>query len=132
MHTPQRAGFTLIELLIVVVVIGILAAIAIPKYSSARQKAYLASVQSDLTNLATQQEVYESDYQSYASNIAELSDFHPSQGVNITITDASGTGWAATAYHSALAGKQCGIFIGSAPASDASPATSSGVVACQE
>ena len=54
----DKKGFTLIELLIVVVIIGILAAIAIPKFSSTRERAYFCAMKSDLKNLATQQEMY--------------------------------------------------------------------------
>jgi prepilin-type N-terminal cleavage/methylation domain-containing protein len=54
----KRKGFTLIELLIVVVIIGILAAIAIPKFSATREKAYISAMKSDLGNLSTQQDVY--------------------------------------------------------------------------
>ena len=57
----NRKGFTLIELLIVVVIIGILAAIAIPKFASTKEKAYLASMKTDLRNLATAQEAYAAD-----------------------------------------------------------------------
>jgi prepilin-type N-terminal cleavage/methylation domain-containing protein len=53
-----RQGFTLVELVIVVVVIGILATIAIPKFSSTREKSFVAAVRSDLRNLASQQEIY--------------------------------------------------------------------------
>lgn len=126
----HRDGFTLIELLIVVVVIGILAAIAIPKFSAAREKAYLASVTADLKNLATHQDLYQSDYQVYASDVADLTDLTPSEGITITINEADGTGWAATAYHTALAGRPCGIFYGSASASGAAPATQTGLVTC--
>src|SRR6266487_4970400 len=54
----NRKGFTLIELLIVVVIIGILAAIAIPKFANTKEKAYLASMKSDLRNLITAEEAY--------------------------------------------------------------------------
>ncbi len=54
--SKNKKGFTLIELLIVVVIIGILAAIAIPKFANTKEKAYVASMKSDLRNMATAQE----------------------------------------------------------------------------
>src|SRR5438552_11516796 len=63
----NRKGFTLIELLIVVVIIGILAAIAIPKFANTKEKAYLASLKSDLRNLVTAEEAYFADSIKYTT-----------------------------------------------------------------
>ena len=125
----RRGGFTLIELIIVVVVIGILATIAIPKFSQMRTKSYIAAVTSDLKNAASQQEIYLSNEYVYAGDVANL-DMLLTDAVTITINEATGTGWAATATHSGLAGQQCGIFFGDATASNAGPATTPGAVQC--
>ncbi|HEY8258359.1 MAG TPA: prepilin-type N-terminal cleavage/methylation domain-containing protein, partial [Gemmatimonadales bacterium] len=66
----NRKGFTLIELLIVVVIIGILAAIAIPKFANTKEKAVLAGMKSDLRNLVTAQEAFFSDNQTYGTGLA--------------------------------------------------------------
>ena len=127
--TGSRNGFTLIELLIVVVVIGILATIAIPKFSQMRTKSYIAAVTSDLKNTASQQEIYLSNQYAYAGAVSDL-DLLLTDAVTITINEATGTGWAATGTHSGLAGQQCGIFFGDATASNATPATTPGTVQC--
>lgn len=129
MNTPNRRGFTLIELLIVVVVIGILATIAIPKFSSMRTKSYIAAVTSDLKNFASQQELYLANQYSYAPDAVTLG-MTMTDNVTITVNEATGTGWAATGTHSGLAGAQCGIYFGNAAASGATPATQPGTVIC--
>ncbi len=111
----NRKGFTLIELLIVVVIIGILAAIALPKFGQTRERAYYTTMTADLSNLRSAQEMY---YQTtgnfnYASSMSDL-DFAPSNGVTITIDGSSDNlAWAATATHSALGGSVgCAIVYG--------------------
>jgi prepilin-type N-terminal cleavage/methylation domain-containing protein len=128
---PRRAGFTLVELLVVMVIVGILAAVAIPKYSRARERSFIAAVTSDPKNLASQEEVYHSDYEIYAADASELTGYTTTQGVTVTVTEATGTGWAATGVHATLPGRQCGIYFGSASQANGTPATVPGTVACQ-
>ena len=116
----MKKGFTLIELLIVVVIIGILAAIAIPKFASTKDKAYVAAMKSDLRNLATYEEQYAADqngayFSGVATNAAALNGFTPSQNVTVTATAVTGPppSWTATAVHS-LSGKLCNFGVSTA------------------
>jgi type IV pilus assembly protein PilA len=61
----SKSGFTLIELLIVVAIIGILAAVAIPQFATYRAKAYNSAAQSDMRNLKSILESYHYDFDSY-------------------------------------------------------------------
>jgi type IV pilus assembly protein PilA len=65
----SNKGFTLIELLIVVAIIGILAAIAIPQFSAYRAKAYNSAAQSDLKNMKTGMEAFMADNQQYPDGL---------------------------------------------------------------
>ena len=106
-----NTSFTLVELVVVVVVIGILAAIAIPRLSGDRHAAYFAAMRADLTNLAEQQEIYYAEKHVYASD-ATLLDFVASEYVTVTIT-ASADGWSASSSHSALVPAEgCSIYYG--------------------
>ncbi len=122
MKRTTRKGFTLIELLIVVVIIGILAAIAIPKFANTKEKAYVASMKSDLRNLVTAQEAYFSDNNSmYAASTTNLgTNYKPSTGITVTISGATGTGWAATASSVSTA-KTCNITLGSGSTQEGDP-----------
>jgi type II secretion system protein G len=125
-------GFTLIELLIVVVIIGILAAIAIPKFGATKDKAYIAAVKSDLRNLGTAQESYFADNVVYASSTTALGALYSSSaGVTVTVTSTvPGTGWAATAVHSSLPSKPCATFAGTGTAAPAPTPTVEGEIKC--
>jgi prepilin-type N-terminal cleavage/methylation domain-containing protein len=120
-------GFTLIELLIVVVIIGILAAIAIPKFGATKNKAYVAAMKSDLRNLVTAEESYFSDNMVYTTTLATTV-FSPTAGVTVTIALGT-TGWAATAAHSQVPGKPCYI-IGGGNTTANSLAVTEGEVKC--
>ena len=106
----NRKGFTLIELLIVVVIIGILAAIAIPKFANTKSKAYMTAMKSDLRNMVTAEEAFFSDSSKYSTSLTAIN-FKQSTGVNApTITTGAGF-WSATVSHSQLPSTTCAIAV---------------------
>ena len=121
-------GFTLIELLIVVVIIGILAAVAIPKFQSTKGKANAATLKSDLRNLATAQEAYFYENFTYTTSTAALN-VSLSTGVTITWGTVNGTGWAAKITHPLAYPIECAMYIGAVP--PLPPATVEGQLLCQ-
>ena len=106
----NRKGFTLIELLIVVVIIGILAAIAIPKFANTKEKAYLASMKSDLRNLITAEEAYFADSVKYTSNLGTA--YNTTSGVVGPTINVTANGFTATVSHTTTT-KTCAVYVGS-------------------
>ena len=102
----NNKGFTLIELLIVVVIIGILAAIAIPRFASTKGKAFDAAAKTDLRNAMTAQEAYFSDNQEYTAVLGDL-DVVPSTGVTLTVTSGDATGYVMEAEHASSDNSYC-------------------------
>src|SRR6266700_2859747 len=109
----NRKGFTLIELLTVVVIIGILAAIAIPKFANTKLKAYLAEMKSDLRNLVTAEEAYFADSIKYSTTIgAGGVTFSQSTGNTLPAITLTADGWTANITNVNTT-KTCSIYIGS-------------------
>ncbi len=102
----NRKGFTLIELLIVVVIIGILAAIAIPKFGESRERAYVSAMQSDMNQLRTAMEMC---YQDSAFTYVGCDDtlIQGSTGVALVVAGQSATTYTIAATHSATANWTC-------------------------
>jgi type IV pilus assembly protein PilA len=126
----SHKGFTLIELLIVVVIIGLLAAIAIPKFANTKEKAVVSAMRSDLRNLATAQEGYWVENRTYYGLAIPNAGFsyQPSTGVTVTVEYASDAGWSARATALPLTVEQCVIFYGVTP--PIPPASADAAVAC--
>ena len=129
-----REGFTLIELLIVITIIGILAAIALPKFNRVRERAHFKAMMSDMRNLQAQQELYfakPANNFNYAPNVPALQPlFVTSEGVDIVITESTPAGWAATSAHGAMVATSiCAVFVGTV-ATVPAPALTPGVIMC--
>ena len=137
--SPRRQhlqpGFTLIELLIVIVIIGILAAIAIPKFNNTKRRANRSAGIADLRNLATAQEGFYADSDRYGA-LADTAvmRFALSRGNTALVIALTGAppgsgGWNASL--AAAGGSTCGIFVGTAPAPAGMPGgTPDGVPVC--
>lgn len=110
-----RRGFTLIELLVVVVIIGILAAIAIPKFSATKDKSRMASVKSDLRNTMTAEEAYFADFSTFGdlTQLQNNTNYSLSQGNTGTVTPVA-TGYTATISNSTITSgiTQCTVTSG--------------------
>lgn len=126
----RRVGFTLIELLIAIVIVAILASIAINLFWRAKDRGLRSSLESDLRNVAVQQELYFERNGLYAAVPTDIPGYAVSPGVVITFNYAANNGWGGVASHANLPGTNCGLLVGEAPAGSAGPAVNVGVVTC--
>jgi len=96
------AGFTLVEIMIVISIIAILAAVAIPQFAKYREKSMDAAAKSALRNLAVAQESYYYYNNTYTSNRGHLTNINGwtvESNVNVSIKAANKSSWSATAWH---------------------------------
>ena len=108
--TQNRKGFTLIEVVVVAVVIGVLAAVAVPRLAASKDKAYVAAMKADLHTIAIYEEQFAADnhgqyFSGTATSDAPLNGFTPSKDVTMTLVAFNILGsqladWTATVKHS--------------------------------
>jgi len=99
--TNAPKGFTLIELMIVIAIIGILAAIAIPQFDAYRKKGFNSGAIWDVKNAATAQEAYYIDYRAYTSNLSQLNGYGLSSTEDVILNiDGNNDAYTLVSYHS--------------------------------
>ena len=101
MDALKNEGFTLIELMIVIAIIGILAAIAVPQFNAYRLRGYNVGGVADVKNASIAQEAYYDDNKTYTSDLANLTSygFRQTQEVTVSVT-GNDNAYTITAYHS--------------------------------
>ncbi|MGH7718731.1 MAG: type IV pilin protein [Gemmatimonadaceae bacterium] len=124
----RRRGFSLIEIFFVLLVLGALTLIAIPKIRGMKRKAFITMLTTDLRNLQNTQELYWHDAEAYTTDLDALR-FTSSADVMVTIPVATAKGWSANVTHTPSS-IHCSIYIGDAPALP--PATAPGVISCAD
>lgn len=98
-HAKAEKGFTLVELLVVIGIIGILAMLLLPQFRQMRERARIASCQSNLKNIGTQVEAFYADRETYPTD-AEFGVMTAAGGALVRLANCPQppTGGGATAY----------------------------------
>lgn len=118
----------MIELLVVLVVMGVLVGLAIPRYREYKRRFYVTTMVTDLRNLATTEEAYWNITGTYSSDL-RLIQYNSSPRVAISMVSADTLGWAAKANYAGDSA-MCAIYYGNASA--LAPATLKNVIGCTQ
>lgn len=116
----QRKGFKFVELLAAMVVFSVLSAVAVPRYRNFKERAYLATLKSELGQVRIAQEAHWAEHLIYTVSPASL-DWRPSTNVTVKLASGDlGGGYVAVAMHAQLPGTECATFVGTEATTSAS------------
>jgi type II secretory pathway pseudopilin PulG len=124
----RTLGFTLVELLVIMLILGLLVAIALPRFARSREKAARAAMQSDLRNLVTAQEAYFEKNFAYTNTMTDLQ-MNISPSVILEIVEVNGNGWSAKATHENTV-YECAVYFGAAAPPAGTTLPDEGIVGC--
>jgi prepilin-type N-terminal cleavage/methylation domain-containing protein len=124
----NRRGFTLIELIVVAVILGLLASIAIERFTNTKERTYLAAMKADLRNLVTAEVVFSTDSLRFTPVIGSGGlTYQVTTGTTMPSIVLTGDGFTAQVGNTNTP-RTCVIFMGSTPIS---PAIDEGEPACR-
>lgn len=122
---PPR-GFTIIEMLVVLVVLGVLATLGFARLQSSKDKATIASMNSDLRAVAEEQEAFYFDHRFYSPTADSLNPNY-TIGNLVTIHEATASGWSGSVSNPKVT-RVCYVVVGNAAA--VGSAVNDGVISC--
>lgn len=106
--TDHEAGFSLIELLVIVLILGILTTVVVPRFTGSRERAYDAAAKSELRNAMSAQEAYYTDNKIYTTEWGPAGlDLTAPPEVTVEIPSAGATGYMMTAQHRSSPNAYC-------------------------
>jgi prepilin-type N-terminal cleavage/methylation domain-containing protein len=112
MSNRRRRGFTFVEILVAMLVLGMLSAIAVPRFRLYKEKAYVAAMKTDVGNIRIAQEEYYSLHQQYSTDTSAIG-FRGTSNVRIALTSVDlMAGYTAVATHLNLLGQECVTKVG--------------------
>ena len=109
---PSPRGFTFIEVLTVMILLGMLSAVAVPRFRTYKERAYLAAMRTDLGHIRIAEESYFAENQRYGTDTTSL-EAHSTSNVRIALSSVDPiSGYSAIATHTLLPGQQCATYTG--------------------
>jgi prepilin-type N-terminal cleavage/methylation domain-containing protein len=123
-------GFTVVELLMSMAIVGLLAALAVPRWARLTERSVITAMRTDVRNLAVLEESHFYDVAAYTDDLGLLGSrgFVMTAGVQLEIKEATNTGWSVSARHANTL-KECHLFVGTA--APVGSATEDGRIDCR-